>query len=298
MDKKWLKISIECDPSLVGALEDYLVGILDAGVEVSVEDAIGSRVVNGYLSCHGPEIEFSEQLGKLDTHLKLLADLFLVDKPSLTKEMIDNQDWAENWKKHFHPFAIIPGLIIGPSWEPYQPRDGELLITMDPGMAFGTGHHPTTTLSVRLIQQVMKKNQESTVLDVGTGTGILAMAAALWGAKKVVGVDNDPEAVEAAWKNIQANRLDKVVGVSDADLATLAHPFSLVVANIIHDVLLELADDFVHLTEKNGHLILSGILVGEQTENIIDCFEKRGFSLVVHEQLKEWSGLLFARLSE
>lgn len=293
--KRWLKISVESDPILVAAITDFMVGALEAGVEVSVEDTYDSRIVNGYLDCYGPEQDSSDQLNQLQVHLKLLTEIFGVTEPVISTEVIGERNWAENWKQHFHPFAIIPGLIIAPSWEPYTVDQDERLIIMDPGMAFGTGHHPTTMMAARLIHRVLRENREISVCDVGTGTGILAMAAALFGSREVEGIDNDPEAVQAATDNVKMNNLAERISISGQQLSDIKRHFSLVVANIIHDVLLELADDLTMLTKDSGYLIVSGILCGEQTTSMIDCFGERGFTCIGQEQEKEWSALLFIR---
>ncbi len=295
-NKRWLKISVECDPVLVAAITDFMVGVLEAGVEVSVEDTFDSRIVNGYVDNHQEE-DSSDQLGQLEVHLKLLTEIFGVAEPVISTEVVGESDWAESWKQHFHPFAIIPGLIIGPSWEPYNVNQDEQLIVMDPGMAFGTGHHPTTMMAARLIRRVLEEDSDMSVCDVGTGTGILAMAAALIGATKVVGIDNDPEAVRAAIHNVKMNDLSERISISGQQLSDVKGSFSVVVANIIHDVLLELADDFARLTRDSGYLIVSGILSGEQSTSMIDCFSERGFSCTAKEQEKEWAALLFVHNS-
>jgi ribosomal protein L11 methyltransferase len=130
---------------------------------------------------------------------------------------------------------------------------------------------------------------------VGTGTGILAMAAALFGASRVMAIDNDPEAVAAARENRDRNELQQIMEVADTALASRTTPFSLVIANIVHDVLLELAPDLGRLTADGGQLILSGILGGQQVTNIISCFIELGFSLQRQEEKKEWSALLFLK---
>ncbi len=295
--KRWLKISVECDPVLVAAVTDFMVGILEAGIEVSVEDTVDSRIVNGYFDCTDSGGDSPHQLDQLKVHLELLTEVFGVAEPVISTELIGERHWAENWKQHFHPFAIIPGLIIAPSWEPYTINHDEQLIVMDPGMAFGTGHHPTTVMAARLIRRVLEENNGMSACDVGTGTGVLAMAAALFGANEVVGIDNDPEAVQAATNNVKINNLTERISISGQQLSDIKSPFSLVVANIIHDVLQELADDLTRLTRDSGYLIVSGILCGEQTTSMIDCFGMRGFACIAREQEKEWSTLLFGRRS-
>ena len=291
MKREWLKLSIECDPQLVDSITDYLAGNPRAGVEVGVEDRLLSRIVNVFLE-RETSSQDEETVRLLKEHLKLLADIFKVKTPTMTMEIIPDQDWSTAWKQHFHPFAIVPGLIIAPTWEKYRVKPDEQLIEIDPGLAFGTGHHETTTLALELSRKVIEGGATS-VLDVGTGTGILAMAAARFGAGQVLGIDNDPEAVTVARANVKANHLAGRVEIRSTNLSDLVHPVSLVMANIIQNVLIELHHDLCRLVAHHGHLILSGILAGEQTETIIPLFQKHG---LVHRKTKtagEWAALLF-----
>lgn len=297
MKRRWLKVTIDCDRGLVDAVTDFLVGVMDAGVEVGVEDRLRTSVVRGYLECHGQTVDNDDTILKLKGHLKLLADIFEAPLPSLSVELIEEQDWSSSWKKFFKPFAIIPSLIIAPTWEKYHVKEGEQLIEIDPGMAFGTGHHPTTTLSVHFIRRAisMGNGEEVSVLDVGTGTGILGMVAVLFGARRVLGIDNDPEAVAVAKENVRGNGLEAAMSVSSASLSQIDPCFSLVTANIIHDVLQAMADDLDRLTAPGGHLILSGILHGDQSQSMIECFEKKGLILIDTGIMEEWAALLFLK---
>lgn len=295
MNERWLKISVQCDPQLVDSVVDFMVGVMDAGVEVGVENRPLTRMINGFCLDYDRTQDQNGKMKMLENHLKLLAEIFDVAVPTSTVEIVDDLDWANNWKKHFHPFALVPSLIIAPTWENVELEAGEQLIVMDPGMAFGTGQHPTTALSAQFIQQCVLGQEDLTVLDVGTGTGVLGMAAALFGAERVLGIDNDPEAVKVAQKNIGINELGEKMRVSDVPLSHINQSFSLVVANIIHDVLFEMADDLYRLTIDSGNLILSGILKGDQTISMIDCFTKRGLTLVASDEKEEWAGLLFAK---
>ncbi|MBA3008287.1 MAG: 50S ribosomal protein L11 methyltransferase [Proteobacteria bacterium] len=294
--RKWLKISITTDPVLIDAIEDFMVGITDAGVELSVDQPGNKALLNAYFDKgqeDQPETDIT--LSQLSSYLLDLADIFEVAVPTVETSFIEDEDWSKTWKEHFKPFAIIPGLIIAPTWEPYEPLENEQVIVMDPGMAFGTGHHATTSLSLQLLHEALKGKSNSSVLDVGTGTGILGMAAALFGASKVMAIDNDPLAVTATKENIARNQLQQIMEVAITPLAALTTPYSLVIANIVHDVLLELAPDLGRLTENGGQLLLSGILHGLQVTNIISCFEKLGFSLKRQEEKKEWAAILFSK---
>jgi ribosomal protein L11 methyltransferase len=292
--RQWLKIEITTDPLLIEAIEDFIIGITGAGVELSVDQPGEKALLNVWFDkSQGEPGETSGIIAQLNSHLQELAQIFETAPPTLTTTFIEDEDWSATWKEHFKPFAIIPGLIIAPTWERYQAADQEQVITMDPGMAFGTGHHATTCLSLQLVREALTGRSNISVLDVGTGTGILGMAAALFGAARVLAIDNDPAAVTAALENCARNNLQQVMAVEETPLAALATPFSLVIANIVHDVLLELAPDLARLTEDGGQLILSGILAGEQVTNIVACFTRLGFSLIRQEQKKEWATLLF-----
>ena len=292
----WLKISIKADPVLAPALSDFLVGVTGAGVEMRVDDGLLYTTINAFLEKRNlDEAEREQILAQLSGHVRELADIFQVAVPEIESTLIEQEDWGVSWKVHFKPFAIIPGLVIKPTWEEYQAKENEKIIEMDPGMAFGTGHHATTTLSLELLHAVLSDTRGASVLDVGTGTGILGMAAALFGADRVLGIDNDPEAIAAATENVHRNGLEEKMSVAQTPLAALQGPFSIVVANIIHDVLLEMADDLDRLTAGHGRLILSGILTGEQAENIIQSFSQRGFLPAGHLQKHEWSALLFEK---
>jgi len=288
----WLKAMITINPVLENAVVDYLVGVIGASVEQTVENDQPGLCLNVFLEDQSPDKQTRKALqNKLETYLTELADIFHVKQPDISWERLEDQDWSSNWKVHFKPFEITPGLVVAPTWENYTAKKEEKVIVMDPGMAFGTGHHATTSLSLDFIKQILSTNNGCHVLDVGTGTGILGMGAALFGAKRVLGIDNDPEAVRAATENTTLNNLCRTMEVSLTPLDKIDERFNLIVANIIHDVLIIMVDNFNRLLKKNGHLVLSGILHGEQEENIRNLFEKNGFILEKRKQRDEWAAL-------
>lgn len=296
IDNKWLKITIKTDPLLVEPISDFLVGVIEAGVETGARDEPLYGTVNGYIQkANLNRDEVDDILVRVSSYLTELAEIFNVPKPALSSTMIDEEDWGKSWKEHFKPFAIVPGLVIAPTWEEYRPAAGEAVITMDPGMAFGTGHHATTSLSLDFIKETLAGSGGLRLLDVGTGTGILGMAALLFGAEDVLGIDNDPEAVSAAEENVRRNSLQDHMQISLAPLSSLEEPFGIVVANIVHDVLISMADDLTRLTADGGTLILSGILAGEQVTNIINVFTAKGFHVSGQESRQEWAALRFGK---
>jgi len=293
---RWLKFTIACNPLLVEPIGDFLVGVLEAGVETGAADEADFGTLSCYLGKANPEPqEVADTIARLSTHLEHLAEVFKVEVPILTTTFFEEEDWSSTWKEHFKPFVIIPGLVIAPTWEEYRPQPGEAVITMDPGMAFGTGHHATTSLSLELLHRTLNIGSAMHVLDVGTGTGILGMAALLFGAKSCLGLDNDPEAVSAAVENVRRNHLDDRMQVSLQPLGEQTGCYQVVVANIVHDVLLDLAPDLTRLTDGGGYLILSGILAGEQVASIENHFSARGFTLLDRQTRQEWAALRFCR---
>lgn len=292
----WINAHIETDPILEEAIVDYLVGVMGASVEQSV--AVNDPVLhlNAYLEEKNPDREAQQILrDQLETHLMELASIFQVEKPIISWGRIEDQDWSNNWKVHFKPFAITEGLIIAPTWEEYNAKNNERVIIMDPGMAFGTGHHATTSLTLDFIRQILAADTGRRVLDVGTGTGILGMGAALFGATYVLGIDNDPEAVRVALENVSLNKLSSVMNVSLDPLQQINQSFDLIVANIIHDALISMNDSFNNLLVRGGNLVLSGILHGEQEKNIIRVFTDCGFLFTEKKQREEWVALHFTK---
>ena len=286
------KVTIIAEVILTESISDYLIGVLNAAVEYSVDDDQSVHVIHAFIIA---DSWLDEERQSLEAAVKRftdeMADIFQVEKPTIGSEIIADQDWSKNWKEYFKPFEILEGLVIAPSWQPYTPGENEKVIVMDPGMAFGTGHHATTRLCLEMIRSETASFQGGAVLDVGTGTGILGMAAALWGAVNVLGIDNDDEAVAAAQQNVCRNKLHEKMSIFNKSLAELEGKYPLVVANIIHDVLIALADDLKKVTGSDGILILSGLIYGDQTRSITERFQKSGFRLLREEQHGEWGAV-------
>jgi len=292
----WLRISIIADE----ASADIIAGFLSeqTGGAEQVPIAAGSTAQEKIIAYLKNDEQAASELAAIEEFLTRLS-AFLPDKqqPSLETEIIPEEDWNKAWKERFKPFSITAHLVIKPTWEPYTPAATEKVIEMDPGMAFGTGHHASTRLALSFIEKLFYETgtPPGSVLDVGTGTGILAMAGALFGAKKIVATDNDPEAVEVALENIARNNLQGSIQTSTTDLQDVPGTFALVIANIIHDTLIEIAGDLCSHMAPAGHLILAGILTGEQTESIRGAYSALGLVHVETRSEGEWSALLLKK---
>jgi len=294
--KKWLQVTVTADPALIEPVSDFLVGVLDAGVEAAAIDEPDYGTINGYIQAPDPNPEEVERvLAQVSGYLKELKNIFNVPMPQLSSKIIEDEDWGKRWKEHFKPFTIVPGLTIVPTWEEYTPEVDEAVITMDPGMAFGTGHHATTSLTLEFIRESLEGTTAKRLLDVGTGTGILGMAGILFNAGTVRATDNDPDAVKAAQENVVRNGMQEKMEVSLAPLIEIRDTYDVVIANIVHDVLMGLADDLIRLTEKGGSLILSGLLAEKQVGNIREVFCGKGLSFAGDKTRAEWAAIRFVK---
>lgn len=288
----WLKLSLHCPLVLIEPVTD-LMGILSgSGVEQSPENQDGCTV-SGYFEIKtGGTGEDQQITTSVKQQMAEVFTLYGLKPGEIWTERIENQDWATSWKQFFKTFEIVPGLVIKPSWEEFQPTADQQVIEMDPGMAFGTGQHASTALALDLMTRSCKQHPPHSVLDIGTGTGILAMASILFGGQQVLAIDNDPLAVKAAGDNVAANGLSAQIAVNAAPLETVTGSYQLIAANIVHDVLIAMALDIQRLGSTGGHVVLAGILRGEQEESIEQHYSRLGFTPLERCHREEWAALL------
>lgn len=224
-----------------------------------------------------------------------LQDRFraLALETEISAEGVSEDDWAENWKKYYKPISLGRVTVV-PAWEEYAPKEGEIIVRMDPGMAFGTGTHETTRLVMRILQDVVKGGER--VLDVGTGSGILSICASKLGAKDIYAYDIDPVAVRVAKENALADGCDNItVGVSDLlKDVDRREPYGICVANIVADIILRMLPDIGALLLPGAPLILSGI-IAPRKEDVIAAAAAVGFHVEREETENDWVALLVRR---
>ena len=209
-------------------------------------------------------------------------------------EPIETRDWMEEWKKGFDVLALSSHLWICPSWKTFTPPNDQYCIHMDPGMAFGTGHHASTRLIAQAMEdqifELQGKKVVPEVLDVGTGTGVLAMGAALLGGKRVVAIDNDPEALDIARENILINKLEKEITVETLSIKQLRRKFDLIVANILAEVHLDLLPYYIKRLRPGGILLLSGV-IQDQVDRVRTHVLEHGWIVLNKREQGEWACL-------
>ncbi len=207
---------------------------------------------------------------------------------------IPDEDWKLSYRKHFKTEVISPRLVVRPPWEAVTPAPGQKVLTLDPGIAFGTGQHPTTRACLDAIDALAVEGTDRSFLDVGCGSGILSIAAALEGFRDVHGFDNDPDAVRNANENAEANGLGALFSDGDLSVPGVAAPADVVAANVLAPVLVRFAREVGALVNPGGRLILSGIL-DEQYDEVRAAYAALGFTELSNRLIGEWRTGLFAK---
>lgn len=215
---------------------------------------------------------------------------------SITVEEIAKEDWSEVWKKFFHTRRVTDRFVIKPSWEEYDAEPGEVILEIDPGMSFGTGQHGTTQACLQFIDSLCAKGKINSMLDAGTGSGILSMGAAKLGISQISAFDYDPDAVRIAGENLELAGVADKVKLSVADVADWPTDiqYDLVIANILCVVLIKNAKVLASVVKTGGTLILAGIL-DSQYQELHDTFSALGLKEIENTQIKEWKSGLFIK---
>jgi ribosomal protein L11 methyltransferase len=295
---KWVHFKLYTQPELAEALSNYLTemgaqGVFEEFLQTGVSDVPepepqDERVLNAYFPS-GTEDE--KHLSDLQSYINNLAELFPeLKKPTFNTEVIIDPQWGEVWKRFFKPLRITKNIIVKPSWERYSATGRETVIEIDPGMAFGTGQHPSTSMCIEAMEEILLKDrtfQKWRVLDVGTGTGILGISAAKLGASSVMCVDIDDQAVEIAHKNVAVNHVGDRVVIVNSDVAKIKGTFELIVANLTAETLIKIKSHLVKMMEKGGYLVISGIFE-KNRQDVERAFTRD--DLISHKVIadKEW----------
>jgi ribosomal protein L11 methyltransferase len=280
---KWLELHIVTPPESHEAVAEICRQAGAQGVSLNTDGVITALPVTEGLD---------ERVQFLKAQLSHLPEWDLPSVQHLTERLRDEKEWSEAWKQFFHPLRVVERVVIKPSWEDYTPQEGDVVIELDPGMAFGTGQHETTQLCIEFLEKLVRPGM--VVADIGTGSGILAITAAKLGAVSVWAVDNDPVAVLAATGNVARNGVERVVSVQLADGCEDAPPCDLLVANITAEVIENLLPDFGRCLRRGGWLVVSGI-VQERSQRIRMALQRMPCQDFQHRERGGWCALAARR---
>lgn len=271
-------------------IEDY--SDIDENLKSMYGDLIDEQILNADKTKAAVSIFIPDEKNPAEaiSHLKTrFEELGL--KTDISVIGVKEEDWAGSWKKYYKPLRIGEKLVVVPAWEKYDAKEGDLILKMDPGMAFGTGTHETTRLVAMLIEKYVKK--DDVCLDLGTGSGILAIAASKLGAKTVNAYDIDPVAVRVANENVNDNGITNIVcGKSDLFAGVEEKTYDLICANIVADIIIRMLPDVKKYLRPGGVLITSGI-IDERAEEVLKAAEATDLVYVETQEEKNWCAIVF-----
>lgn len=211
----------------------------------------------------------------------------------ITVTRLKAEDWENGWKKYYSTFNITDDLVVVPAWEDYDKKENEKVIVLDSGMAFGTGTHETTKMCVSFIKDIVTKDTKK-VLDIGTGSGILSIAASLYGAEDITAIDIDELAVKIAKENVMINDKSDVIKVSQGDLLkNITGKYDLIIANIVADIIKELIPHIKNYLNENGKFIVSGI-IKEREQEVLDFAKENNFNIEKVDSQGGWSAFVLS----
>ena len=307
---KWTEVLIKVDPQAVEAVTDILYGLGAQGVAIDepvdvqklredelywdyideklLENDTEETKIMAYFS--EEETNLPEKIAVIKEKIRNLTEFGLsIGSGTVELSNVNQEDWESAWKQYFKPVHVTDRIVVKPEWEEYSPQEGEIVIEIDPGMAFGTGTHETTSMCINQIEKNLKSGD--TVIDIGCGSGILSMAAVLLGAQRATGVDLDPVAVRVALENVELNNLQDKIEILHGNLTdVIKEKADIVVANIMADIILILLEDVRAFIKDDGLFISSGIIQEKRAAVEARLLEKN-FSIVEVETKGEWCAI-------
>ena len=284
---KWLEVGLRVDSEAAEAVAEVLARFAPRGVVIEAgPEGIGHGpvAVRAYLPADERIVRTQRQVEEALWHLGQILPL-----PEPAFRPVAETDWAEAWKKHLQVLHIGRRVVVRPSWLSYAPRKHEAVIELDPGMAFGTGLHPTTQMCLASLEERLKRGAR--LLDLGTGSGILAIAGAKLGAGSVLALDSDPEAVRVARENVRRNRVADRVRVAEGSLGEASGCFDLIVVNILAKVIVQMAHEgLAERLAPAGVLVVAGLISGQE-QDVEAALREGGVDVVARRQMEDWVAL-------
>ena len=311
---KWCEISIQTSHEAVELIAEIFRDLGASGVVIEDPELVNDYITSGkwdytdipiaketevvvekaYLPVNG---ELEGRIQTLQQEIKALESRGVNTAPAvLTTAELQDEDWSDTWKQYFHTEKPGERVVIKPTWEEYEPQDDEVVIELDPGAAFGTGTHATTSMCIRQLEKLVKPGM--TVFDVGTGSGILSIISAKLGAKNIQAVDYDDSVLKIVEENLEQNNVQNIISVAQSDLMQNVHgKAELVIANIIADIIIRLFDQLDEHLEQGGTLLTSGI-IEDRIEDVLAAAEKHGYGVLERLENKGWACITFKRKAD
>ena len=311
---KWCEISIQTSHEAVELIAEIFRDLGAAGVVIEDPELVNDYITSGkwdytdipiaketeivvekaYLPVNG---ELEGRIQTLKQEIKALKVRGVNTAPNiLSTAELQDEDWSDTWKQYFHTEKPGEKVVIKPTWEDYQPQDDEVVIELDPGAAFGTGTHATTSMCIRQLEKLIKPGM--TVFDVGTGSGILSIISAKLGATNIQAVDYDDSVLKIVQENLEQNNVQDIISVAQSDLMQNIHgKAELVIANIIADIIVRLFDQLDEHLEQGGTLLTSGI-IEDRIDDVLAAAEAHGYGIVERLENKGWACITFRRKAD
>lgn len=311
---KWCEISIQTSHEAVELIAEIFRDLGASGVVIEDPELVNDYITSGkwdytdipiaketevvvekaYLPVNG---ELEGRIQTLQQEIKALESRGVNTAPAvLTTAELQDEDWSDTWKQYFHTEKPGERVVIKPTWEEYEPKDDEVVIELDPGAAFGTGTHATTSMCIRQLEKLVKPGM--TVFDVGTGSGILSIISAKLGAKNIQAVDYDDSVLKIVEENLEQNNVQDIISVAQSDLMQNVHgKAELVIANIIADIIIRLFDQLDEHLEQGGTWLTSGI-IEDRIEDVLAAAEAHGYGVVERLENKGWACITFKRKAD
>jgi ribosomal protein L11 methyltransferase len=287
---EWLEVSVNVDNEAAEAVAEALSRFAYHGVVIeTTPEQTNPVTVRAYLVA---DDQLRAKKRHVEEALWHLGQIWPIPEPIFRP--VAEADWAEAWKEQLRVLHVGQRIVIRPSWLDYTPAPEDIVIDLDPGMAFGTGLHPTTQLCLEALEKLTQPGTK--VLDIGTGSGILAIAAAKLGAATVTAVDNDPMAVKTARENAAANGVPGIVNVARGSLEDVAGRYDLVVVNILARIIADmLRGGLESRMRPGGKIVTAGIIIDQETQ-VIKALEQGDFALSERQQRGDWVCLVAERI--
>lgn len=311
---KWCEVSIQTSHEATEIIAEIFRDLGAGGVVIEDPELVNDYITSGkwdytdipiatetevvtekaYLVVNG---ELEGRLQTFHQEIKALGERGVNIAPAIiTTAELQDEDWSDTWKQYFHTEKPGDRVVIKPTWEEYEAKEDEVVIELDPGAAFGTGTHATTSMCIKELEALVKP--DDVVFDIGTGSGILSIIAAKLGARDIQAVDYDDSVLKIVEENLEQNHVENIISVAQSDLMQNVHgKANLVIANIIADIIIRLFPQLDEHLEADGTLLTSGI-IEDRIDDVINAGQEHGFAVVKRKENKGWACITFKRANE